>query len=151
MERYPLCISMSVAPEYLSESQNQSRTPLQVHHLIFLYLSIELPVWIAHDGYVVWVSTMIYVLWSRDNSLAGPVHSTDRDWLTTHSGNTLLAFNLIRVPRLEPGTDWSDSTRLLRSESIYNNILSLPNASVGIFLHVCWHGTYKDSCSLDGP
>ena len=62
--------------------------------------------------------TMISVLWSRDNSLADPVHSTDRDWLTTHSVKTLLAFNQNRVPGPKPGTNWSDSTRPLRSYRI---------------------------------
>ena len=49
------------------------------------------------------------------NSLAGPVDSTDWDWLTTHSGKTLPAFNQTRVPGLESGTNWSDSTKSRRT------------------------------------
>ena len=77
---------------------------------------IGIPVWIAHVGYVEYFIDCGFCLWwSRDNSLAGPVHSTDRDWLTTHSGKTLLAFNQTRVPGLESGTNWTDSKRPLRS------------------------------------
>ena len=59
-------------------------------------------------------STVVFAYENQGiNSLVGPVHSTDRDWLTTHLGKTLLAFNQTRVPGLESGTNWSDSTRPL--------------------------------------
>ena len=81
-----------------------------------LCIIIGIPVWIAHVGYVEYFIDCGFCLWkSRDNSLVGPVHSTDRDWLTTHPGKTLLAFNQTRVPGLESGTNWSYSTRPRRS------------------------------------
>ena len=97
-------------------------------------------------------STVIYALWSRDNNLACPVHSTDRDWLTTHSDKTLLAFNQIWISGLKSRTDRSDSTRPLRSYWIdlqYN--FEFTQRIRRDFLHVCWHGTCKDYYCWDGP
>ena len=60
----------------------------------------------------------------------------DRDWLTTHSGKTLLAFNQTRVPGLESGTNWSDSTRPLRSYRVdlQYNFEFYPTRPSGFFI-----------------
>ena len=49
----------------------------------------------------------------------------------------------IRVPRLEPGTD--AGVIRLRPQGTYRSgipvvLIDVPNASVGIFHHACWHG-----------
>ena len=60
----------------------------------------------------------------------------DQDRLTTHSGKTLLAFNQTRVPGLGSGTNWSDSTRPLRSYwvDLQYNFEFYPTRPSGFFI-----------------
>ena len=59
----------------------------------------------------------------------------NRDQLTTHLGKTLLVFNQVRVPGLEPGTYWTDSTQAVEVSLSRSAVLTLlPSASAGIFI-----------------
>ena len=100
MVGYPFGIASSLAPECLADSKNQAWTHSIVHVAclcLCFYVSYQF-------------STVIYDL-PRDHDLVGLVNSTHRNQLTAHLGKTLLAFNQIRVPGLEPGTYWTDPTQ----------------------------------------
>ena len=58
---------------------------------------------------MLWAFYCLYdMYWGYD--IVGLVHSTDRDQLTA-LGQNLTSLHQIRVPRLEPGIDWSGSTQ----------------------------------------